>query len=1014
MNHFYDPVNDRALTLSVAQASAFSLATGESTDFHAAPNWATGTQDAFAQSPVPEDGHRNHFTVFDAREAEYRGLTGTNKAGQDVASTKVERDKYWATLFRALGDIVHLVQDMAQPQHTRNDMHSGIPGYGHKSVYEIYLDCRATEATTEEIDRDLQANGIRNCDPLNYGSYATPVFTQYSDYFATRDGQGRGLAEYSNRNFFTAGTNLGNNNYPSPANNRSQYTEESAAGLVPASLRSTVKFLRGDVSDTQAGATDNIRLTTESAFDYFIGATKRYSLNKYIYDDQARLLIPRSVAYSAGLIDYFFRGRLAAEETTFVDEAVSLKVKNAIDVKKFPDYAGEKMYNGGKLIVTREYKIGDEKRLDASDAVLLEEDIEPGMVSERSYNFIFQTTLPQGIASIKFRLVFRGKLGQEEDAVAVGSIRPHSGFVVTPDYAPADGLMGSRHIYRYANRWMLSDETGLVAGNIDWKGWYDPTTGKPTKTLSWNGPQARYFPDWGAPQTGDGPFSPEIFQNGELYAVAPYPVLGAAIRKDQNGAEWLIVICKDGAADTVYQRHNKKNDSPALYDPVTNPEGWQLFGRYTHDELDLLPGERWEADRPWFFNGTGTEARAMRQGYKMIGSRIYRSLFQLKFTTESAGAMVNEDNTSIQAPWSESKTCTHESSSDPNSVCVGQCGGVMHGSGSTKETYTNSGLSSGEMIATVDYNATGPVYAKYSVRYNGNKTFSEETSGQHSTVCGADGYGGVNFCSSPSNYNLNVFTRIMEDSPGYSEVITMSGPLEVKLWSRTGMRRSVYSNRTEDTGGNVTYSQSLEVFSDLVTTYSFIQYMDLRNGIMSVFTQTVSEQGLGTADPFSSQFGELLPVLMSVRSEQKLYSPGGTIVLHENPQGNVNVLVDQLPAFPRTSYDLLGWYPSDVKTDGNISYIKIYDLDSKPWRDMACNSEQSYDVVVTQMDVYSLLGGSWAVDNSDNMLTAAMARSYSPRRNTTNYFSYISGGNLGQLIPLAPENSRYSGIGVIH
>jgi len=36
----------------------------------------------------------------------------------------------WATTFRALGDRVHLIQDMVQPQHTRNDPHAGSDDYG--------------------------------------------------------------------------------------------------------------------------------------------------------------------------------------------------------------------------------------------------------------------------------------------------------------------------------------------------------------------------------------------------------------------------------------------------------------------------------------------------------------------------------------------------------------------------------------------------------------------------------------------------------------------------------------------------------------------------------------------------------------------------------------------------------------------------------------------------------------------------------------------------------------------
>ncbi len=35
----------------------------------------------------------------------------------------VGRHAYRATTFRALGDVLHLVQDMGQPQHTRNAAH---------------------------------------------------------------------------------------------------------------------------------------------------------------------------------------------------------------------------------------------------------------------------------------------------------------------------------------------------------------------------------------------------------------------------------------------------------------------------------------------------------------------------------------------------------------------------------------------------------------------------------------------------------------------------------------------------------------------------------------------------------------------------------------------------------------------------------------------------------------------------------------------------------------------------
>ena len=230
LNHFFDPYYNRPLTLSPAALQLFSLASGESETFRAAPNWALGKNDAFAASPVPDSGTRNHYTVLDAREAMYRALTGLDKGGNQVATTETDRKTYWATTFRAVGDILHLNQDMAQPQHTRNDPHSGVPGFGHKSVYEAYIDARASGQTFYSVP-GAQAP----LSGLVYTGYQIPVFARYSDFWSTNPGNGSvngaGLADYSNSSFFSAGTNLGNNNYVSPSNNSAAYAKVAATGL---------------------------------------------------------------------------------------------------------------------------------------------------------------------------------------------------------------------------------------------------------------------------------------------------------------------------------------------------------------------------------------------------------------------------------------------------------------------------------------------------------------------------------------------------------------------------------------------------------------------------------------------------------------------------------------------------------------------------------------------------------------------------------------------------------------
>ena len=121
-NHFFDP------TKPAGQRKANFFCLFDVRDD--AANWATGATDAFGSPNTPNTSRRTHFTVVDAREAMYRALTGqktdgTGAGGAGVDADMTTRKAYWATTFRALGDVLHLNQDMAQPQHARNALASG-------------------------------------------------------------------------------------------------------------------------------------------------------------------------------------------------------------------------------------------------------------------------------------------------------------------------------------------------------------------------------------------------------------------------------------------------------------------------------------------------------------------------------------------------------------------------------------------------------------------------------------------------------------------------------------------------------------------------------------------------------------------------------------------------------------------------------------------------------------------------------------------------------------------------
>ena len=331
--HFYDPYNDRPLTVGFALGPR-------------SPDWATVRGVGIG---LVGTGRQNYYNLPSAREAMWRALTlkkwdnGTLTDAPTPSdwpnSTKEQlRKAYWATTFRALGDMVHLVQDAAQPQHTRNDAHSGFACvaytgacvFGHASFVENYLAARTIQASQFTLPEGLwaveRAEVVRTTAPqLTYGGYPAPTFALARDYFSTATGAanatGKGLANYSNRGFFSFGTNLG-------ATGTSSYPSPSAAGLVDSALTgaavvnmtgqpigagSEIRFKEGLVYDPVIAESNMAKLTTNGVWDQFLlqkNLAPRYSLNHYNYDDQARLLIPRAVGYSAGLIDYFFRGEL--------------------------------------------------------------------------------------------------------------------------------------------------------------------------------------------------------------------------------------------------------------------------------------------------------------------------------------------------------------------------------------------------------------------------------------------------------------------------------------------------------------------------------------------------------------------------------------------------------------------------------------------------------------------------------------------------------------------------------
>ena len=488
LQHFFDPYFDRGLTVSgLGQIDS---------DIQRNPDWALGTRYSFTDPNRTAIPRRNGFSVVDAREAMFRALTLMTKAdggyadvapGQDDATRQQWRQAYWATAFRALGDVLHLNQDMAQPQHTRNEPHSGkgcVFGSclgGHTSVYERYVNARALQADTFKAESASSTPIRTTISPLSIPPYPTPTFGRYADYWSTAQGSasanGKGLADYSNRGFFTAQNNLGSTEYPLPVSNILAYDVKVVAptrwdGSAPANPAPSY-VVHGAVPDKliDSSAT-GVALTSFGAWDQFLTSSSnppRYTLNRVNYDAMASLLLPRAVAYSTGLINFFFRGRI---DISLPDEGVyaltdhggnaGFKVLRAKLRNVTPPFtsvdglAQLQDMNGGDLFAVVRYHrdlayspsletvVGIAPCAEALSVVLetdpgastdCRDGVENIVVSqpiagvnlasggERVAEFRFtDSPIPLDATDVSLQVVYRGPLGSEGDAVAVGTI----------------------------------------------------------------------------------------------------------------------------------------------------------------------------------------------------------------------------------------------------------------------------------------------------------------------------------------------------------------------------------------------------------------------------------------------------------------------------------------------------------------------------------------------------------------------------------------------------------------
>jgi len=329
--HYYNPITDSGFTDSDGNIKGQSLIERANND-----------QD---ESQMIND--KNEWSYQMVKKLYYAALTGdsskyyswrmrdhgsmTTFSGKENMN-KIERDQFFAWTFQALGHILHLVQDASVPAHTRNDAHMHIPYTGgilqDTEPYEDWTEIQA-ESGGDEFNAILNGNGS---DPWTYWKESDikvpDVFidTGYLENGQTtpRAGLNQGIAEYSHSNFLSKDT-IFNNDYPETINTLHDLDSVGMAQYGDVIFKDYRHFDNGKVhsffyvkNDTAqidhfalCGIAWHIKQMEFWGSQHVNTVGISYSVDDPLVNkDYATKLIPRAVGYSAGLLDYFFRGKL--------------------------------------------------------------------------------------------------------------------------------------------------------------------------------------------------------------------------------------------------------------------------------------------------------------------------------------------------------------------------------------------------------------------------------------------------------------------------------------------------------------------------------------------------------------------------------------------------------------------------------------------------------------------------------------------------------------------------------
>ncbi len=355
-NHFHNPINEQGFS---------GIWDTEFLAGMSATLWATLPKNF--QSPG------GFYSWDDVRNYYYLALT---------SSDKNLRDTNFSQTFRGIGQLMHLIQDMSVPEHSRNDGHY-LPYVDYENWVMRWVNSYGVPIPDNNKGHFFSGpiSSIKSFIDTDKYAGSNPEVTVYSTI---------GLSEFSNANFFSDDSIFTGFTYPS---------------IAGASLWTDTTNNRQYLKKTTEGVPVEHLAVSSWLYFYRLQYFPQYNeklplgLDNNVYADYASLLLPRAVGYSAGLLNYFFRGNMdfTIDANDREDGVKGVKISNR---------STEDMDGTFNLY----YDTADTNRhLLGSWNITL-----PSQGASQILSF----SLPQDYYKYKYTLAFRGKMGTEQDSVA--------------------------------------------------------------------------------------------------------------------------------------------------------------------------------------------------------------------------------------------------------------------------------------------------------------------------------------------------------------------------------------------------------------------------------------------------------------------------------------------------------------------------------------------------------------------------------------------------------------------